>query len=206
MKAHQAPVQNDEAVSELLANQNVLHANSVNVLTRAVASKFTNLKEGQVLVSLRNIHALTVIDPETASVVWGTSGPWRFQHDAQFLESRHLMLFDNLGSPHGSRVIEYDPLNGSFPWSYPSAEDSPFLSRVRGMAQRLPNGNTLINISEGSRGGKIIEVTPGREVVWSCAISGFITTARRFSPDKLHFLKPAQRPRGGIISLNPSLN
>jgi hypothetical protein len=196
MMPHQATVQNDESVCELLANQNVLHTNSVNVLTRAAVSKFPNLKEGQVLVSMRNIHALAVIDPATASVVWGTSGPWRYQHDAQFLESGHLMLFDNLGSPHGSRVLEYDPMNGSFPWSYPGVEDSPFLSRVRGMAQRLPNGNTLINISESSKGGKIIEVTPGREVVWSCAIPGFITTARRYSPDKLHFLKPGQRPRG----------
>jgi hypothetical protein len=186
---------NDQAVRERLSKQDVLHTNSLSVLTRTAASKFPNFSAGHVLISMRNIDALAVLDPSTASIVWGASGPWRAQHDAQFLESGNLMLFDNLGSPHGSRVLEYDPNKGSFPWYYPGNEDAPFLTKTRGMAQRLPNGNTLIVISESSEGGKIIEVTRDKEVVWSCPVSGFITTARRFSPDQLRFLKPSQRPR-----------
>jgi hypothetical protein len=61
------------------------------------------------------------------------------------------------------------------------------------MSQRLPGGNTLIANSEG---GEILEVTQSKEVVWSFSVKGvFITSARRYSPDQLHFLKGDQRAR-----------
>jgi len=85
----------------------------------------------------------------------------------------------NPGSPTGiknvlrdySRVIEFNPVTLEIVWQYTPREAgllhptdsnryySPFISS----AQRLPNGNTLI--AEGS-GGRIIEVTPGHELVW----------------------------------------
>jgi hypothetical protein len=85
----------------------------------------------------------------------------------------------NPGSPTGiknalrdySRVIEFDPVSLEIVWQHTPKEAgllhptdsnryySPFISS----AQRMPNGNTLI--TEGS-GGRIIEVTPGHELVW----------------------------------------
>ncbi|PKN28746.1 MAG: thioredoxin [Deltaproteobacteria bacterium HGW-Deltaproteobacteria-21] len=85
----------------------------------------------------------------------------------------------NPGSPMGiknglrdySRVLEFDPVTLEIVWQHTPKEAglvhptdsnryySPFISS----AQRLPNGNTLI--TEGS-GGRIIEVTPGHELVW----------------------------------------
>jgi hypothetical protein len=53
------------------------------------------------------------------------------------------------------------------------------------MAQRLPNGNTLVVDSDG---GEIMEVSQGRQVVWSYLTGQFITTARRYAPDDLKFL------------------
>jgi hypothetical protein len=171
--------------------RDILHTNSVNVLTRAQASQLPGFKAGQVLLSMRRPHALAILDPETRSVVWGACGPWHFQHDAQFLDNGHLLIFDNIGSPRGSRVLEYDPRSGAFPWFYPGIDNAPFLSRERCMAQRLPNGNTLIVNSEGK---EMIEVTQNKEVVWTCAANAFITTARRYSPDQLSFLKASPRP------------
>lgn len=187
-----APVLNDKAMNELREQQDVLHTNSVNVLTAAMAPKFPKFKAGQVLLSMRNLHAIAVLDPTTSSIVWGACGPWHYQHDAQFLDNGHLMIFDNVGSPRGSRVLEYDLQIGSFPWVYPGVDNTPFLTPVRGMAQRLPNGNTLIVNSDGK---EMFEVTQGKEVVWTCATHGHITTARRYSSQQLSFLKVLPRPR-----------
>jgi hypothetical protein len=172
--------------------RDVLHTNAVKVLSRKLAPKFPLFEAGQLLVSLRHLDTLAVLDPKTEKVVWAARGPWRAQHDPSFLESGRLLLFDNLGSPRGSRVLEYDPRTQSFPWSYPGEEGAPFLSRIRGMSQRLANGNTLVVNSDG---GEAFEVTARREVVWSCSCGVELRRARRYTPDQLPFLKGAHRAR-----------
>ena len=172
--------------------QDVLHANFVQVLRPSLAAKFPAFKAGQVLVSLRHLDAIAVMDPDTGSLVWAARGPWRAQHDPQFLDNGHLLIFDNLGSPQSSRVLEYDPQTQAYPWSYPRENDPPFFSDERGMCQRLPNGNTLIVNSEGAQ---LLEVTANKEIVWSCSTNRFICSARRFGPDQLHFLKGGVRAR-----------
>ena len=127
----------------------------------------------------------------TEKVVWASRGPWRAQHDPTFLENGRLLLFDNLGSPKGSRVLEYDPQTQSFPWTYPGETGKPFLSNIRGMSQRLPNGNTLV---VNSVGGEVLEVTLEREVVWSCSTGEVtINRARRYRSDQVPFAKGSPR-------------
>jgi len=149
-------------------------------------------KAGQVLISVRELDAIAVLDPDKASGVWAARGPWRAQHDAQFLDNGHVLIFDNLGSNKGTRVLEYDPQSQAFPWSYAGENRAPFHTSERGMSQRLPNGNTLIVNSEA---GQIMEVTRSKELVWTYATEGFITSARRYSPGQLRFLKGGQRAR-----------
>ena len=163
----------------------LLHTNFVQVLNAQRAAKFPAFKAGQVLISMRHLDAIAVLDVETGSVVWAASGPWREQHDSQFLDNGHLLIFDNRGGPNGSRVIEYDPVTQALPWSYPGDSDRPFYSSERGMAQRLPNGNTLIADSEE---GVLMEVSEDKQLVWSYSTGRFITTARRYGPDELPFL------------------
>jgi hypothetical protein len=173
--------------------RDVLHANAIKVLPRALAAKFPQFKAGQLLVSLRHLDALVVLDPDSGKVVWAARGPWHAQHDPSFLDNGHLLIFDNLGSPAGSRVLEYDPKTQALPWSYPGEEGTPFLSRIRGMSQRLPNGNTLIVNSDG---GEVFEATPAREVVWSCSCGRVeLNRARRYTPEQLPFAKGTQRAR-----------
>lgn len=166
----------------------ILHTNSVNVLSRELAPSFPMFKAGQVLISLREISTLAVLDPESGVVVWATRGPWRAQHDAQFLDNGHLLIFDNLGAVKGARVLEFDPQTQAFPWAYMGNFHCP----TRGMAQRLPNGNTLIVDSEG---GKILEVTPDKDLAWSCSCHGFVHVGRRYGRDQLPFLKTSEHAR-----------
>jgi outer membrane protein assembly factor BamB len=173
--------------------RDVLHANAVKVLSPRLAAAFPQFKPGQLLVSLRNLDAVAVIDPDAGKVVWAARGPWHAQHDPTFLENGRLLLFDNLGSPGRSRVLEYDPRTQAFPWVYPADGGRGFVSPIRGMCQRLPNGNTLV---VNSVGGEAIEVAADGEVVWSVSTAPVtLNRARRYAPDRLAFLKGGPRAR-----------
>jgi hypothetical protein len=196
------PAPNPNPALKNLADSDPLHANSVKVLSKALAPKFPLFKAGQVLISARNHDTIFVVDVPSRAVVWAAKGIWRHQHAADFLDNGHLLLYDNVGAVSVSRVLEYDPVTQAFPWSY-SCE---YFNAVRGMAERLPNGNTLIVDVESLR---ILEVTPHKEVAWECYCSLAwpssvenssaspisITTARRYSPDKVQFLKAGTHAR-----------
>jgi hypothetical protein len=194
-----------DALLQPTSRGDVLHANSVRVLTEAHGPKFPLFRAGQVLISLRSLHAIAVLDVRKRSVVWAALGPWRIQHDAEFLDNGHLLLFDNHGWSKGCRVIEYDPVTQAIPWVYSDADSSPFLAAFRGMKQRLPNGNTLIVDPDNRR---LLEVTRDKELVWEnfCPLSAAppnqqavvhhaITSARRYSAEELTFLKGVARAR-----------
>jgi hypothetical protein len=182
----------------------LFHTNSVKVLTQARAGKFPLFRAGQVLVSLRSLHAIAVLDVGKRSVVWAALGPWRIQHDAEFLDNGHLLIFDNHGWSKGCRVIEYDPVTQAIPWVYSDPDPSLFHAGFRGMKQRLPNGNTLIVDPDNRR---LFEVTGGKKLVWECFCSlpavppnqqagtRAINGARRYSAEELTFLKGVARAR-----------
>ena len=170
----------------------VFHTNAVKVLTRAMAPKFPLFKAGQLLISPRHLDAIAVLDPDSGKIVWAARGIWRAQHDPTFLDNGHILIFDNMGSPRGSRVLEYDPASQSFPWWYPGDNGTSFYSRIRGMSQRLPNGNTLIVNSDA---GEVFEVTMEREVVWTGACGVELKRARRYVPEQLPFLMGEKHAR-----------
>jgi hypothetical protein len=180
----------------------IVHANSVRLLGSALASKFSAFKPGQILLSLRSTSLVAVLDPQKRSIVWAARGPWKFQHDAQFLDNGHLLLFDNLGSLRGSRVVEYDPVSQGVPWTYLGEKVDSFKTVYRGMNQRLANGNTLIIDAEGR---KLIEVTRNKNVVWrwdckagnaadgAAPETANFTGARRYTETELPFLKEMRK-------------
>jgi hypothetical protein len=176
-----------------------LHTNSVRVLPTAIAPKFPLFKAGQVLLSLRTPSTLAVLDLPTRSVVWAARGIWQYQHDACFLDNGNILLFDNLGGPPGSRIVEYNPVRQAVPWCYTGNQTEAFTSMFRGRNQRLPNGNTLICSSDSNR---VLEVSTAGEVVWQWASPDFapppkdavggavvFTGAHRYAPHELTFLK-----------------
>jgi hypothetical protein len=179
------------------AKGDLFHCNSVRVLSRARAARFPQFQARQVLVSVRNLDSLALVDTRKRSVTWAAQGLWKIQHNAEFLDNGHLLVFDNFGSNTESRVIEYDPLTQATPWSYAHENSTPFIALMRGTTQRLPNGNTLIVDPDHRR---LFEVTAGKELVWECfcaldpAAPGqprrahAVTGARRYRSDELTFL------------------
>ncbi len=136
---------------ELPEGADIFHTNSIEVFERDGRT--------QALLSLRSISTLAILDIASREIVWALTGPWRMQHEAQFVGD-NVLLFDNLGLGEQSRVIEIDPDTAEIVWSY---TEEGFFSKGAGAQQRLPNGNTLIVESEN---GRIIEIDPSSEIVW----------------------------------------
>jgi hypothetical protein len=124
---------------------------------------------GNINVSFRNLSQVVTVDRQTGEIIWKLgSPPLSGQHAPTPLPNGNLLIFDN--GPHRfdsslpfSRVLEIDVASKDIVWSYQEARASDFFSPRISNAQRLPNGNTLIN--EGWF-GRFFEVTPAGDVVW----------------------------------------
>lgn len=134
------------------------HTNSVEILDGRVAHPA--FRAGNLLVSIRNMDALAVIDPEARAVVWVNRGRWQRQHEARVTPSGHVLLFDNRTFDGRSRVVEYDVVNDEVVWSY---SDEDFYSLGAGSEQLLPNGDVLVTESQK---GRILEVARDGRVMW----------------------------------------
>jgi hypothetical protein len=104
------------------------------------------------------------------------------QHDAHIIPkglpgAGDMLVFDDqggagfppaaLGIYAGSRVLEIDPVKKEIVWQYTGADSGrpvwSFYSSFVSSAQRLPNGNTLID--EGMD-GRFFQITPDGDIVW----------------------------------------
>lgn len=155
---------------------------------------------GHLLLSIRNLHALAVFNPEAGEITHLISMNTRMQHDIDQLDNGNLMLFDNRGSMNGkgfSRAIEFDPATLATIWEYDGTEELPLKNKFWGEQKRLPNGNTIIVDAEK---GRIIEVTQNKDIVWDYRTPLFkekdgvkyapaITHAKRINPATFTFLK-----------------
>jgi uncharacterized protein (UPF0248 family) len=127
------------------------------------------LADGNLLVSFRNISTVVKIDRASGRVIWKLGAPpLAGQHAPVELPNGNILIFDNGPTRLDqtfpfSRVIEVNPATNQIVWKYQDANPHGFYSDRISNAQRLPNGNTLIN--EGMF-GRFFEVTPAGEVVW----------------------------------------
>jgi hypothetical protein len=135
----------------------------------ALANSTCEWPNRDITISFRNISQLLTINRETGQVAWRLgSPPLSGQHAPVPLANGNLLTFDN--GPHRfdhsfphSRVLEIDVATKEIVWSYQEPRVSDFFSPRISNAQRLPNGNTLIN--EGWF-GRLFEVTSVGEGVW----------------------------------------
>jgi len=141
----------------------VFHTNTLAVLDGRHEERSSVFRRGNVLVSVRELDIVAIIDLEQRAVVWATTGMWSRQHEPILLDNGNMLLFDNLGRPERSRVLEFDPFTHEIVWSYGSDDGEPLYSRECGANSRLPNGNTLIIESEN---GRALEVTHDKAIVW----------------------------------------
>jgi len=137
------------------------------------------LADGNLLISFRNISTVVKIDRKSGRVVWKLGAPpLSGQHAPVPLPNGNILIFDN-GPTRldqtfpSSRVIEVNPATNEIVWKYQDADR--FYSDRISNAQRLPNGNTLIN--EGMF-GRFFEVTLAGEVVWEYVNPYFVPAGR----------------------------
>ena len=135
----------------------------------ALGNSVLELPDGDILVSYRPISTVIRIARQTGEIVWKLGPPTLAgQHAPTPLDNGNILIFDNgvhrLDDPLPfSRVIEIDPATKNIAWTYQDRPVSNFFTPRMGNAQRLPNGNTLINEATF---GRLFEVTRDGEVVW----------------------------------------
>ncbi len=171
------------------AELDIIHTNHVEVFDGSQENVSPLYRAGNVLISMRQISAIAILNLEAPSVewLWGPSNVV-FQHHPTLTPAGTILLFDN-GSKF-SRLWELAPQTNRVVWRYTEPD---FFSRLRGSAQRLPNGNTLVTESDT---GHIFEVTPQGERVWELAVPHFdedgersaVWRATRYSKEQLSFL------------------
>ncbi len=128
----------------------------------------SELDNGDILISLRQINTVAIIDKKTGKFTWERRDDmWGHQHDVQMLDNGNIMLFANgmntlAPHPH-SFITEFKKDTGEVVWEYRDDPRTYFYSHHISGAERLSSGNTLI--CEGSF-GRIFEVTPEGEIVW----------------------------------------
>lgn len=119
--------------------------------------------DGNLLIFARYYNEIFKVNKQNGKILWrfgGKNNQFRFigdtipflgQHDAREISPNHITLFDNgyaaPGKQHGARALEYalDTLQKTarLVWSY--VYQPGLVVESAGNAQRLPNGNTLIN-------------------------------------------------------------
>jgi hypothetical protein len=136
--------------------------------------------DGNILISSRHLSEITKINRQTGDIMWRLGGKkdsftWvndddriSYQHDIRSLPNGNYTIFDNgnFHSPHYSRALELelDTQNWTATkvWEYRDSPDRR--SWGEGSARRLPNGNTLINWSDGDT--PFMEVRPNGEIAF----------------------------------------
>ena len=154
-------------------------------------------RDGHLLVSSRHLSQVTKIHRDPGQVLWRLGGPnsdfvfvgdplngFSCQHDILVVGPRRYTVFDN-GNDHDppvSRAVEYelDPneMTATLVWEYRPQPDR--YAYYQGNAQRLPNGNTLINFVLADY-PKVTEVNLAGEIEFEMGfLSGNVTTYRVF--------------------------
>ncbi len=141
--------------------------------------------DGNFLFSARSLSEITKIDRITTETIWrfgGTQnefeitdpgfGSFSMQHDIRALPNGNYMLFDN-GNGHDpqiSRAVEYvideELMEAQRVWQFIHPEE--IYAQSKGNAQRLPNGNSVINYGSFNilGGGRVTEVNAAGEIVF----------------------------------------
>ena len=145
-----------------------LHLNDVDEFP--VGMKSLIFEPGDLMVSLRNINALLVFDPESLKIKFLSVGRTLRQHDPDFLPGDRISVFDNRNlspstgpEPLSSRILEIDAINGSTKVALQGHGDSRFFTAITGVHERLANGNILLTSNSD---GRVMEFAPDGKIVW----------------------------------------
>jgi len=146
-------------------------------------------EDGHILLSSRHLSEVTKINRNTGEIMWRLGGEnneftfvddplggINYQHDIRSLGDGHYTLFDNgtYRNPPTTRAVEYilDTLamTATLVWEHRYPYNG--FSNIMGNAQRLSNGNTMINWADWGA-PKAYEVTPEGEIAFQMFLDGY---------------------------------
>jgi Arylsulfotransferase (ASST) len=143
-----------------------LHLNDVEVFPSHVQSDV--FARGDVMISLRNINAVMVFNPDTLHIKYLSIGQVVRQHDPDFVDGDRISIFDNNNvAPESqgpqSRIVVLSATHEHVQVMYAGSDQQPFYTDIMGKHQWLPNGNLLI--TESTK-GHAFEIDRAGELVW----------------------------------------
>lgn len=164
----------------------IVHINKVAELSSELAGDFPMFEAGDLLLSMRSLNLVMVVSPETQIIKWWHIGPWKRQHDPEFVRGGKILVFNNniyidavfertgtdrrlrrtnVTMPRLSNIIELDPATNQYQvrYGYGGAPGEEMLSVIRGKLDPVPNDGILITESDG---GRAFEVDNNRNIVW----------------------------------------
>jgi hypothetical protein len=174
--------------------------------------------DGNLIVSFATTCEMVKIDMTSGNIIWRFGGNqsnfaikgeheefaplyFRLQHDIKRLSNGNFLFFDDgYGKdPWYSRAVEYsvDEKNktADLVWEYkhPAGDIATF---AMGSAQRLPNGNTLIDWGMILSGPfrTVTEVTPDKKIAYELSLP-----PAYFSYRGLKYQLPACQPVGNVV-------
>lgn len=152
------------------ATGDLTHVNDVEELSPDLAGRFPMFAPGDLMVSMRFGSKILVMDRKGLRMKWYQSGPWRGQHDPDFLPNGKILVYNNnadgteTGSIFGGgNIMEVDPVSREVTFRYGTADGQRMYAPEQGSHQELPGGNLLI---VESRTGRAFEVEPDGAIVW----------------------------------------
>lgn len=148
----------------------LMHLNDVEPLSASLADEYPLFEEGDLLVSLRDLHLVFVFDPETRAVKWHAFGRFIRQHDPDFIGNGQIGVFDNQpdgthrgGVLGGSRIVVLHPPSDSTTVLFPATPSDSFYTEAGGKWQPLENGNVLLTEAQA---GRVAEADSNGAPVW----------------------------------------
>jgi hypothetical protein len=160
-------------------------------------------RDGNLIVSFRNLNEVTKIDSRSGAVLWRMGGranqfTWEEtpvpafsgQHGLRSTGAGELLLLDNLAHPEGSRAerYRYDEATRTVRLLRSYEADAGVIAQVGGTTQNLPGGRALVAFGNG---GRLMEFDAEGRVVWRIeGDAGYVFRAQR--------IRSLYRPGEGI--------
>ena len=157
-------------------DREIIHLNKIAELKSDIADDFPLFEAGDLLLSLRLYNMILVVDPHTLAIKWWKIGPWKRQHDPEFIPGGKILVFNNnsystgfgapldmLDLPTESNIIEIDPVTGQHITVYGEDDDQKFFTLIRGKHEFMSHGGLLITEFEG---GRLFDTNSSGQIVW----------------------------------------
>lgn len=128
----------------------LFHPNDIEILRERDAAAFPLFEAGDQLISLRNLNLVAVLDGETQAVKWAQRGPWRRQHDPDFLHDGTISVYNNNSGTKTSSIVTIDPVSMETRELFLDS-GLHFYSESMGVHETLDDGTVVLVVPEEGR-------------------------------------------------------